>query len=321
MRSLVTGAAGFIGSHLTEELRSRGHDVLAVDSFTEYYDPDRKRENARDLEVLELDLETGDVDRLIGGVDRVFHLAGQPGVRASFGAGFELYVRRNVLVTSRVFEAAAGQNVRVAYASSSSIYGDAESYPTPEDATPRPISPYGVTKLCCEHLAYAYARTAGLDAVGLRYFTVYGPRQRPDMAFTRMLEALASGSAFPLYGDGSASRSFTFVDDAVTGTIAAMDRGAAGSIYNIGGGEEAAMTEVFTLAERLSGRQLQLDRHPVAAGDVRRTRADGTQASAQLGWVASTPLAEGLEEQWNWVAERAMSRTSVPLSRPLDVDR
>jgi len=308
MRSLVTGAAGFIGFHLTEKLRSRGDDVVAVDSFTEYYDPDRKRENARDLDVLDLDLETGDVDLLIGSVDRVFHLAGQPGVRASFGAGFELYVRRNVLVTARVFEAAARQGVRVAYASSSSVYGDAEAYPTPEDAQPRPISPYGVTKLCCEHLAYAYARTTGLDAVGLRYFTVYGPRQRPDMAFTRMLEALASGSAFPLYGDGSASRSFTYVGDAVSGTIAAMERGEAGSIYNIGGGDEAAMTDVFALAERISGRTLRIERRNPAVGDVRRTRADGTRASAHLGWVASTPLAGGLAEQWRWVADQVTQR-------------
>src|SRR5215210_7414381 len=194
MRSLVTGAAGFIGSHLAEALIARGDEVIAVDSFTDYYDRARKRDNARKLDVLDVDLETSDVEPLIASVDRVFHLAGQPGVRASFGAGFELYVRRNVLVTARLFEAAARNGIRVAYASSSSVYGDAEAYPTPEDAQPRPISPYGVTKLCCEHLAYAYARTAGLDAVGLRYFTVYGPRQRPDMAFTTMLEALASGS-------------------------------------------------------------------------------------------------------------------------------
>jgi UDP-glucuronate 4-epimerase len=307
MRSLVTGAAGFIGSHLTEELRARGDDVVPVDSFTEYYDPDRKRENARDLDVLDFDLETGDLDLLFGGVDRVFHLAGQPGVRASFGAGFELYVRRNVLVTARLFEAAAREGVRVAYASSSSIYGDAEAYPTREDARPRPISPYGITKLCCEHLAYAYACT-GLDAVGLRYFTVYGPRQRPDMAFTGMLEALASGSPFPLYGDGSASRSFTYVDDAVAGTIAAMERGQSGSIYNIGGGEEASMTDVFALVRRISGRELRIVRRETAAGDVRRTRADGTLASAHLGWVASTPLDEGLAEHWRWVADRVRAR-------------
>jgi UDP-glucuronate 4-epimerase len=304
VRSLVTGGAGFIGSHLTEELRARGDDVVAVDSFTDYYDPARKRENARGLDVLEHDLETADLDLLIGSVDRVFHLAGQPGVRKSFGPTFQLYVRRNVLVTARVFEAAARHGIRVVYASSSSVYGDAEAYPTPEDAQPRPISPYGVTKRCCEDLAYAYASTAGLDAVGLRYFTVYGPRQRPDMAFTRMLEALASGDAFPLYGDGSASRSFTYIDDAVSGTIAAMEQGKTGVIYNIGGGEEAAMTEVFALAERISGRALRIERMDAAAGDVRRTRADGTRAAAHLGWMPSTPLDRGLAEHWRWVADR-----------------
>jgi UDP-glucuronate 4-epimerase len=307
VRSLVTGAAGFIGSHLTEELRARGDEVLAVDSFTEYYDPDRKRENARDLDVLDLDLETADVELLIRSVDRVFHLAGQPGVRNSFGADFELYVRRNVLVTARVFEAAGRHGIRVAYASSSSVYGDAEAYPTPEEAQPRPISPYGVTKRCCEDLAYAYACNTGLDAVGLRYFTVYGPRQRPDMAFTRMLEALASGSAFPLYGDGSASRSFTYIDDAVSGTIAAMEHGETGGIYNIGGGDEAAMTDVFALAEGISGRTLRLERQDAAPGDVRRTKADGTRAAAHLGWAPSTPLADGLAEHWRWVADRVMA--------------
>ena len=304
MRSLVTGAAGFIGSHLTERLRSQGDDVVAVDSFTDYYDPDRKRQNARDLDVLDLDLQTGDVDRLIGSVERVFHLAGQPGVRASFGAGFELYVQRNVLATARVFEVAAHHGVRVVYASSSSVYGDAEAYPTPEEAQPRPISPYGITKLSCEHLAYAHARAARLDAVGLRYFTVYGPRQRPDMAFTRMLETLAEGSAFHLYGDGSASRSFTYVDDAVSGTIAAMERGESGSIYNIGGGEEASMTDVFALVQEISGRTLRIERDEAAVGDVRRTSADCTRASEHLGWAASTPLADGLAQHWRWVVDR-----------------
>jgi len=301
MRSLVTGAAGFIGSHLTETLRAAGDEVVAVDAFTDYYDPRRKHENAHGLDVADLDLETADLDDVMSTVDRVFHLAGQPGVRASFGADFELYVRRNVLASGRLFEAAARRGIRVAYASSSSIYGDAEAYPTREDAEPRPISPYGVTKLCCEQLAYAHARTGGLDAVGLRYFTVYGPRQRPDMAFTTMLEALATGRTFPLYGDGSASRSFTYVDDAVAGTVAAMERGRAGTTYNIGGGEEAAMTDVFALAEEISGKKLDLERHPAATGDVRRTRADGTRALAELGWRASTPLADGLAEQWKWV--------------------
>jgi nucleoside-diphosphate-sugar epimerase len=304
VRYVVTGAAGFIGSHLAEALLDEGHDVVAIDAFTDYYDPARKRENARDLDVIEEDLVEADVDSLLDGADGVFHLAGQPGVRASFGPGFEDYVSRNVHASGRLFEAAARHGVRVAFASSSSIYGDAESYPTREDATPRPISPYGVTKLCVEHLAYAHARTTGLDFVGMRYFTVYGPRQRPDMAFTPLLEALWSGEPFRLFGDGTASRSFTFVRDAVSGTIAALERGVPGALYNVGGGEEASMTEAISLAERIAGHELLVERHGVAAGDVRRTRADVTKAERELGWGPTTTLEDGLRAQWEWVAGR-----------------
>ncbi len=304
MRYVVTGAAGFIGSHLAEALAAAGHEVVGVDAFTDYYDPGRKRDNARELDVLESDLVTADLDPILEGADGVFHLAGQPGVRASFGPGFEDYVERNVHASGRLFESAARHGVRVVYASSSSIYGDAESYPTREDARPRPISPYGVTKLCVEHLAYAHARTTGLEAVGLRYFTVYGPRQRPDMAFTPLLEALAEGTTFRLFGDGSASRSFTFVADAVAGTVAAMARGRPGELLNVGGGEEATMTEAIALAEEIAGRSLSVEQHGPAAGDVRRTRADVEKARRELEWQPGTSLAEGLRAQWAWVAAR-----------------
>jgi UDP-glucuronate 4-epimerase len=304
VRYLVTGAAGFIGSHLAESLTGLGHDVVGLDSFTDYYDRARKRKNAAGLDVMEADLLEADLDSLLGDVDGVYHLAGQPGVRASFGPGFEHYVSRNVHASGRLFEAAAGRGARVVYASSSSVYGDAETYPTSEDVPPRPISPYGVTKLCVEHLAYAHARTTGLDAVGVRYFTVYGPRQRPDMAFTPMLEALADGEAFRLFGDGSVSRSFTYVADAVSGTMAAMERGAAGEIYNVGGGEESSMTQVIELAERIAGRELAVERRAAAVGDVRRTRADVAKAGAELGWEPTTSLADGLRAQWAWVAAR-----------------
>ena len=304
MRYLVTGAAGFIGSHLVEALVERGDEVVGLDSFTDYYDPRRKRENAEGLDVVEQDLLETDLDELLAGVDGVLHLAGQPGVRASFGPGFEHYVTRNVHASGRLFEAAARRRVRVVFASSSSIYGDAESYPTPEDAEPRPIAPYGVTKLCVEHLAYAHGRTTGLDAVGLRYFTVYGPRQRPDMAFTPMLEALADGGTFRLFGDGSISRSFTYVADAVAGTIAALERGRSGELYNVGGGEEASMADAIALAEEIAGRGLAVERHGEAAGDVRRTRADVSKASRDLGWEPTTSLADGLAAQWEWVTAR-----------------
>jgi nucleoside-diphosphate-sugar epimerase len=304
VRYLVTGAAGFIGSHLAETLAAQGDDVVSLDSFTDYYDPRRKRENAEGLDVVECDILEADLDELLSGADGVFHLAGQPGVRASFGPGFEHYVTRNVQASGRVFEAAARRGVRVVYASSSSIYGDAESYPTREDAEPRPIAPYGVTKLCVEHLAYAHARTTGLDAVGIRYFTVYGPRQRPDMAFTPMLEALAGAGTFRLFGDGSVSRSFTFVADAVAGTIAALERGRPGELYNVGGGEEASMAAAIALAEEIAGRELAVERHGDAAGDVRRTRADVSKAARELGWAPTTSLAEGLAAQWHWVTAR-----------------
>src|SRR5829696_5766175 len=210
MRYVVTGAAGFIGSHLGDALRAAGHEVVGIDAFTDYYDPTLKEENARGLDVRRLDLAEEQLD--LDGVDGVFHLAGQPGVR-SFGDVFELYLRRNVLATQRVFEAAAAAGVRVVFASSSSVYGEAERYPTPEDTPPRPLSPYGITKLACEHLARAYGRSFGLEAVVLRYFNAYGPRQRPDMAFTRVVLALAEGRAFTLFGDGEQSRSFTYVRD------------------------------------------------------------------------------------------------------------
>jgi UDP-glucuronate 4-epimerase len=307
-RVLVTGAAGFIGSHLAEAVARDGREVVALDCLTDYYDPSLKRENLGGRELVGLDLARDDLDSVLDGVDLVFHLAGQPGVRASFGPDFELYVRRNIVATERVFEAAAAHGTRVVYASSSSVYGDAEAYPTPEQTAPRPISPYGVTKLACEHLAHALARTVGLDAVGLRYFTVYGPRQRPDMAFTRLLEAIASGGAFPLYGDGGASRSFTYVADAVAATVAAADRGRSGEIYNVGGGEEATMTEVIALAEQVSGRAVAIEHHGTASGDVRRTCADTTKAQRELGVTATTALRDGVRAQWEWAAARVAAR-------------
>ena len=301
MKFVVTGAAGFIGSHLTEALLARGDDVLAVDCFTDYYDPRDKEENASGFDVLRLDLAEEDLD--LGGVDGVFHLAGQPGVR-SFGEAFPLYLRRNVLATQRVFQSAAEAGVRVVFASSSSVYGEAERHPTPEDARPEPISPYGVTKLACEQLARAYASGFGLDAVSLRYFTVYGPRQRPDMFFRRVCDLLLSGGTFEIYGTGEQSRSFTEVSDAVSATIASMDGHAAGALYNVGGGDEASMLEAIALLERVSGRTLDVSHVDRARGDVARTKADVSRIAADLGWAPRVPLADGLERMWAWASAR-----------------
>ena len=301
MRFVVTGAAGFIGSHLTDALLGQGHDVVPIDCFTDYYDPALKEDNAAAFDVARLDLAADEL--ALDGFDGVFHLAGQPGVR-SFGAVFDDYVRRNLVATQRVFESAARSGVRLVFASSSSVYGDAERYPTPEDARPTPISPYGITKLGCEQLAYAYAKSFGLEAAVLRYFTVYGPRQRPDMALARVVDALARGASFELYGDGLQSRSFTYVADVVAATIAAMERAPAGALYNVGGGAEATMRDAIATLERVSGRALDVVERPAAAGDVRRTAADTGRIERELGWHAQMALADGLQAQWEWASVR-----------------
>ena len=304
MRYVVTGAAGFIGSHLVEKLSADGHDVVAVDCFSDYYDPALKRENARSFDVVGRDLAEGPLRDLVAGADGIFHLAGQPGVR-SFGDVFPVYVRRNLVATDRLFSAAAESGARVVFASSSSVYGDSEQYPTPEDAVPLPISPYGITKLACEHLARAYTKAFGLDVVTLRYFTVYGPRQRPDMAFTRLVRALADGEVFELYGDGRQARSFTFVGDAIEATVSAMDRAPSGAVYNVGGGTEATIREVIGALELLAGRTLDLRDLPPVPGDVRRTSADTTRIHREIGWRPRVSLEDGLRAQWEWAVAKA----------------
>ena len=299
MRYVVTGAAGFIGSHLAERLQADGHDVVGLDAFTDYYDSALKEENARDLDVRRVDLADDPLD--FAGFDGIFHLAGQPGVN-SFGDVFPLYLRRNQLASQRLFEAAARDGVRVVFSSSSSVYGAAERYPTPEDTLPHPLSPYGITKLACEHLADAYRRQFGLDVVVLRYFNAFGPRQRPDMAFTRIVRALAEGRTFELYGDGSQSRSWTYVSDIVEGTVLAM-RGGSGT-YNVGGAHEASMNGSIALLERIAGRALDLRRHPAVAGDQRRTQADTTRIRDELGWQPLVKLEDGLARQWAWASAR-----------------
>jgi nucleoside-diphosphate-sugar epimerase len=306
-RYVVTGAAGFLGSQLAEALLDEGHDVVAVDSLTDYYDPALKEANAAAFDLVRLDLATEDLGGVLAGADGVFHLAGQPGVRASFGDLFPLYVERNVVATQRVLEAVLAEGTRLVWASSSSVYGEAETLPTAEDVEPRPISPYGITKAACEQLVRAYGRL-GLDAVTLRYFSIYGPRQRPDMAFTRLLEALAEGRPFELLGDGSAARSFTYVADAVEATIAAMEHAGSGAVLNVGGGESATMADVIALAERIAGRELEVVRRPEAPGDVRRTAADVSRIARGLGWRPATPLPAGLAAQWEWASSRVAAR-------------
>ena len=306
MRYLVTGAAGFIGSHLVEALAVRGDDVIAIDDFSDYYDPARKRLNCAAFDVAAVDLVAGQLD--FTGLDGVFHLAGQPGVR-SFGSAFALYVRRNILATQRILEAAAVAHVRVVFASSSSVYGEAETYPTCETARLRPRSPYGITKLSCEHLADAYAHSFGVETVALRYFTVYGPRQRPDMFMQRVVEALLFDGLFEIYGDGKQARSYTYVADAVAATIAAMDAAPPGVVYNVGGGEEASVEQTIRLLEAIAERSLQARRGPAAAGDVKRTCADTSKILTDLGWRPKVGLEDGLRAQWDW-ARKTLTRAS-----------
>jgi nucleoside-diphosphate-sugar epimerase len=301
MRYVVTGAAGFIGSHLLRVLLERGHEATGWDAFTDYYDPALKEENARGLPVERVDLAQDELD--LAGVDGVFHLAGQPGVR-SFGGIFPVYVRQNVLASQRLFEAAVTAGARTVLASSSSIYGDAAAYPTSEDTSPRPLSPYGITKLACEHLAHAYSQEFGLDSVVLRYFTIFGPRQRPDMALARMVACLAEGRPFELFGDGTQSRSFTYVDDAVQATILAMERGPAGATYNVGGGVEVSMLQAIEALARIAGRRLELVRSPRREGDARRTAADTSRIRGETGWEPVTSFEEGVAAQWRWAADR-----------------
>jgi UDP-glucose 4-epimerase len=304
---LVTGAAGFIGSHQCEALVARGHDVVGIDCFTDYYDPAIKRRNVAALvagprfRLLELDLASADLGALPGRPRFVFHLAAQAGVRASWGLDFASYAHHNVLATQRLLEhyRDAGTE-RIVVASSSSVYGDAERLPTAETDLPRPFSPYGVTKLASEHLALLYARNFGAPAVAMRYFTVYGPRQRPDMGFHRFIRALLADESISVYGDGEQTRDFTFIADAVAANLAAAERGVAGTAYNVGGGSRVSVNDVLARLGRLAGRAPRLDRQPPQPGDPRDTGADIARASRDLGWKPTVALDEGLSRQLDW---------------------
>jgi len=305
MYAVVTGVAGFIGSHLAGTLVLNGYRVLGVDCFTDYYDPSIKRANLAELvrtprfELAEVDIRHANLERLLDGADAVFHQAGQPGVRGSFGAGFAGYCAHNVVATQRILEAAKTVGTpRLVFASSSSIYGNAPSYPTTEDDLPQPYSPYGVTKLAAEHLCRLYAANWGLSTVSLRYFSVYGPRQRPDMAIQRLLLGIQHGLAFPLFGEGTQVRDFTYVDDVVRANIAAGTAEVEpGTILNISGGSNVTMLEVIELVEELTGARVLLDRRPSQAGDVQRSGGSAHQAHIVLGWEPKVTFREGLHAQ------------------------
>jgi UDP-glucose 4-epimerase len=310
MRALVTGVAGFIGSTLAEKLIADGVDVVGLDGFTDYYPRPIKERNLADLarqpgfRFIETSIRDADLPRLLEGCTHVFHLAAQPGVRKSWGRDFATYTTNNIEATQILLEACAERRLdRVVYASSSSVYGDSVAIPMREDALPQPVSPYGVTKLSAEQLCHLYHVTHGVPAVSLRYFTVYGPRQRPDMGFHRFLRASLLGEPITIYGDGEQTRDFTFVADAVGATIAAATRGVPGRVYNIGGGSRVSINEVLDMIGRVSGRRPVTAVDPAQKGDMRHTYADTGLARTDLGYQPTVHLEEGLAAEYKWLAD------------------
>lgn len=314
---VVTGAAGFVGSHLVEELLRRFPDdkIIAVDSYNDYYSESTKRRNQRSLHEVEgdhfrlvaADLLTTDLESVIPSTTRaIFHQAGQPGVRSSWGSEFSLHIDRNIAVTQRLLEFSKTLPLleRFVFASSSSVYGDAESYPTDESTMPRPRSPYGVTKLAAENLCSLYAANFRLPTVSLRYFTVYGPRQRPDMAFTRFCKAHLQGRPIAVYGDGTQVRDFTFVSDVVAANVLSLVNDVSpGTVLNISGGSSVSINQVLATLSEISGRNVDIDYTDFATGDVTRTGGSSERARTVLGWEPSVSLDEGLAIQYSWARD------------------
>lgn len=308
--NIVTGAAGFIGSHLVEALLNQGEKVIGVDEFNDYYDPALKRnnialfENHPNFELVEGDILSVNWQPLFADVEVIYHQAAQAGVRASWGQGFRAYSDRNLNATQVLLEAAkAAPNLkRFVFASSSSVYGDAEMLPTSETICPLPVSPYGITKLAGERLCLLYWKNFGVPVVGLRYFTVYGPRQRPDMAFHKFFKAILLGEEISIYGDGQQTRDFTFVSDCIEANLAAAKMPkAAGEVFNIGGGSRVVLTEVLAEMEQISGCPVRTHFVEAGMGDARHTSADVSKAEKILGYRPQVSLAEGLRQEWEWV--------------------
>jgi nucleoside-diphosphate-sugar epimerase len=304
---VVTGAAGFIGSHLCDRLLADGHDVVGIDSFSDFYDRALKKRNleaARSDEnftLVELDMVDGDVARAIRGARIVFHLAGLDGVSPSWGDHFDRYVKDNIVATQRLLEALREHPVeRLVFASSSSVYGEAEMFPTKESALPRPVSPFGMTKLAAEHLTFVYMRNFGIPVTALRFFTVYGPRQRPDMAFCRFMQALVDDRAIEIYGDGEQTREYTFVSDAVDGTVKAASADLVGQAINLGGGSRVTLNKVLDTLAEISHMEPRREYLHAAPGDPLHSGASINLAREKLGWEPRVSLREGLSKQWEW---------------------
>ena len=312
MKALVTGCAGFIGSQLTELLLARGDEVVGIDCFNDNYGRAQKLENLRNFSDLEnfefvpIDLGRGDLEELVAGRDTVFHLAAEPGVRASWGARYDQYVHNNILATQHLLDAAKAEpGLRIVYASSSSVYGDAIELPTTENAKTDPRSPYGQTKLSAEQLCALYHYNFGLDFVALRYFTVFGPRQRPDMAFHIFCRAALLGEPLTVFGDGRQTRDFTFVGDVVAATAAAADAELdAERIFNIGGGAPTSIREALEMIGQISGAELDVVYQGNELGDVKDTAADTALARKVLGFAPQVGVREGLEAEFEWLQAR-----------------
>jgi nucleoside-diphosphate-sugar epimerase len=314
-KALVTGAAGFIGSHLTATLLDRGWQVTGLDCFTDYYPRQLKEANVAvnadraGFRLIEGSLQHADLSALLDDKTHVFHLAAQAGVRKSWGRDFRTYTDHNIDATQRLLEACVGRPLhRFVYASSSSVYGDNAPIPMREDALPQPVSPYGVTKLSAEQLCYLYHVNYGVPTTAMRYFTVYGPRQRPDMAFHRFITAALSDQPITLFGDGEQTRDFTFVTDAVEATIAAGERGVPGRAYNVGGGSRVSMNQVLDIIARLADKRLDVRREPAQKGDMRDTYADTTLARTDLGFAPRVPLEHGIEAEYRWLSNTVVLR-------------
>jgi nucleoside-diphosphate-sugar epimerase len=311
MNALVTGAAGFIGSTLADRLLKDGADVIGIDCFADYYpraDKERNLAAARrhpNFRFVEARIQDANLGELLADRTHVFHLAAQAGVRKSWGRDFSVYTSNNIEATQVLLEAVCGLPAleRLIYSSSSSVYGDDTPMPMREDALPHPLSPYGVTKLAAEQLCHLYYANERVPAVSLRYFTVYGPRQRPDMGFHKFLRATLQGRPISVYGDGEQTRDFTFVHDAVEANVAAALRGVPGRVYNIGGGSRVSVNQVLEMIGRVSGRQPIVSMEPVQKGDMRHTYADTSLARADLGFVPKVGLEEGLAAEHAWLAE------------------
>jgi UDP-glucose 4-epimerase len=310
VKALVTGAAGFIGSTLCEQLVAGGADVIGLDCFADYYPRAIKERNIAGLRtgprftLVESAIQNADLARLLYDRTHVFHLAAQAGVRKSWGRDFAIYTVNNIDATQVLLEAVAHCPgiERLVYASSSSVYGDNVAMPMREDALPQPVSPYGVSKLAAEQLCYLYYVNHRVPTVALRYFTVYGPRQRPDMGFHKFLRAAIRREPVSLYGDGEQTRDFTFVLDAVGATMAAATKGVPGRVYNIGGGSRVSMNQVIEMIGRVSGRQLIVNRDEAQKGDMRHTYADTSLARTDLGFAPRVALDEGLAAEFTWLS-------------------